>query len=102
MLRNLPVSVLALLLAAAGCARHAPVAVLPQTRIGPAQDFGLGIVDATPYWVKFDLDLPAYVIGFRMTDVGGIEQVWNTVKLGRGTYVVHARGSVSVVSSIPE
>ena len=82
-----------LTLALGACARHTnpSVAPIPQHQIGPAQDFGLGIVDATPYWVKFDLDLPAYVIGFRMTDAGGIEQVWNTAKLGRGTHVVRAR-----------
>jgi hypothetical protein len=82
-----------LTLAWGACARHPipSVALIPQNHIGPAQDFGLGIVDATPYWVKFDLDLPAYVIGFRMTDAGGIEQVWNTAKLGRGPHVVRAR-----------
>jgi hypothetical protein len=81
-------------LALGACARHAipPVVLTPQTRIGPAEDFGIGITDATPTWVKFDLALPAYVIGLRMTDVGGIEQVWNTAKLGRGTYTVTARG----------
>src|SRR5882762_7545280 len=80
-------------LALAGCARHTipPVALTPQTRIGPAQDFGVGIVDATPEWVKFDLAVPAYVIAFRMTDAGGIEQVCNTAKSGRGTHIVQAR-----------
>ncbi len=75
-----------------GCARHRipPVALTPQTRIGPAQDFGVGIVDATPEWVKFDLAVPAFVIGIRMTDAGGIEQVCNTAKLGRGTHIVTA------------
>ncbi len=79
-------------LSLAGCARHtiSPVGLTPQTRIGPAQDFGVGIVDATPEWVKFDLALPAFVIGFRMTDAGGIEQVCNTAKLGRGTHIVTA------------
>src|SRR5258708_39798235 len=79
-------------LSLAGCARHtiSPVGLTPQTRIGPAQDFGVGIVDATPEWVKFDLALPAFVIGFRMTDAGGIGQGCNTAKLGRGTHIVTA------------
>src|SRR5258706_3896848 len=79
-------------LSLAGCARHtiSPVALTPQTRVGPALDFGVGIVDATPEWVKFDLALPAFVIGFRMTDAGGIEQVCNTAKFGRRTHIVTA------------
>jgi len=35
--------------------------------------------------------VPAYVIAFRMTDAGGIEQVCNTAKSGRGTHIVQAR-----------
>jgi hypothetical protein len=82
-----------IVLALGACARHTmpPVVLTPQTRIGPAEDFGVGIVDATPKWVKFDFNLPAYVIGFRMTDDGGIQQWWNSAKLGRGTHTVRAR-----------
>jgi len=76
MLRNLPVSVLALLLAVAGCAQHnRPVELAPQTRVGPAADFGPGIGDVTPSDVDLRLDVPAYVIALRVTNELGIQVV---------------------------
>ncbi len=77
MLRNLQVSVLALLLAAAGCARHTipSVELTPQTRIGPTEDFGPGIVDVTASDVDVRLDVPAYVIALRVTRELGIQVV---------------------------
>jgi hypothetical protein len=70
-------SVLALLLAAAGCARHTipPVVLIPQTRMGPAEDFGPGIRDVTPSDVDLLLDLPAYVVALRVTRELGIQVV---------------------------
>jgi hypothetical protein len=76
MLRNLPVSVLALLLAVAACARHnRPVGLAPQTRVGPAADFGLGIVDVSPSDVDLRLDVPAYVVALRVTHELGVQVV---------------------------
>ncbi len=77
MLRNLQVSVLALSLAAGGCARHtiAPVVLTPQTRIGPAEDYGPGIRDVTPSDVDLILDVPGYVIALRVTRELGIQVV---------------------------
>jgi hypothetical protein len=77
MLRNLPLSVLALLLVAAGCARHTipPVTLQPQTRLGPTQDFGPGIMDVTPSDVDVRLDLPGYVVALRVTKDFGIQVV---------------------------
>jgi hypothetical protein len=77
MLRKLPFSVLALLLASTGCARHtiAPVVLTPQTRIGPAEDFGPGIRDVTPSDVDVILDAPAYIIALRVTRELGIQVV---------------------------
>jgi hypothetical protein len=76
-MKRTPFSVLALLLAAAGCARHtiAPVVLTPQTRIGPAEDFGPGIRDVTPSDVDLMLDVPAYVIALRVTRELGIQVV---------------------------
>jgi hypothetical protein len=76
MLRN-PVSVLALLLAAPGCARHTipPVVLTSQARIGPAEDFGPGIVDVTASDVDLKLDVPAYVIALRVTTDLGIQVI---------------------------
>jgi len=77
MLRNLQVSVLALLLAAAGCARHTipPVVLTPQARLGPAEDFGPGIVDVTESDVDLTLDAPAYVVALRVTNELGVQVV---------------------------
>ncbi len=77
MLRNLQVSVLALLLAAAGCARHTipPVVLTPQARLGPAEDFGPGIVDVTESDVDLKLDAPAYVVALRVTNELGVQVV---------------------------
>jgi hypothetical protein len=71
------VSVLALLLAAASCARHTipPVGITPQTRIGPATDFGPGIRDVTPSDVDMILEAPAYIIAMRVTKELGIQVV---------------------------
>ena len=70
-------SVLALSLAAAGCARHTipPVVLTSQTRLGPAEDFGAGILDVTPSDVDLSLDVPAYVIALRVTRELGIQVV---------------------------
>jgi len=76
-MKRTPFSVLALLLAAAGCARHtiAPVVLTPQTRFGPAEDYGPGIRDVTPSDVDLMLDVPAYVIALRVTSELGIQVV---------------------------
>jgi len=76
MLRNLPVSVLALLLAVAACAPHnRSVELAPQTRVGPAADFGPGIGDVTPSDVDLRLNVPAYVIALRVTNELGVQVV---------------------------
>src|SRR5256885_10807468 len=71
------VSVLALLLSAATCARHTipPVDVTPQTRLGPAADFGPGIRDVTPSDVDVMLEAPAYIIAMRVTKELGIQVI---------------------------
>jgi len=76
-MKRTPFSVLALLLAAAACARHtiAPVVLTPQTRFGPAEDYGPGIRDVTPSDVDLMLDVPAYVIALRVTSELGIQVV---------------------------
>src|SRR5467141_3018303 len=76
-MKRTPFSVLALLLVAAGCARHTipPVVLTPQARIGPAEDFGPGILDVTPSDVDLRLDVPAYVIALRVTREFGIQVV---------------------------
>jgi hypothetical protein len=75
-MRNLSVSVLALLVAAAGCAGHnRPLVLSPQTRVGPAGDFGPGIANVTPSDVDLRLDVPAYVIALRVTNEFGIQVV---------------------------
>src|SRR5882762_8474912 len=76
MLRNLPVSVLALLLAVVACAPHnRSVELAPQTRVGPAADFGPGIVDVTASDVDVRLAVPAYVIALRVTHELGVQVV---------------------------
>jgi hypothetical protein len=77
MLRNLTVSVLALLVVAGGCARHTiPTVVLtPQSRIGPAEEYDLTIANVTPYDVDFNLAKPGYVIALRVTEGGGVRLV---------------------------
>jgi len=64
-------------LALAACARHTirPVDLAPQTRVGPAADFGPGIVDVTPSDVDVRLAVPAYVIALRVTHELGIQVV---------------------------
>lgn len=59
------------------CARHTipPVVLTPQTRIGPAEDYGPGILEATSRDVDFKLDAPAYVISLRVTEARGIEVI---------------------------
>src|SRR6267378_1330341 len=76
-MKRTPFSVLALLLVAAGCARHTipPVVLTPQARIGPAEDFGPGILDVTPSDVDLRLDVPAYVIALRVTREFGIQVI---------------------------
>src|SRR3979411_311446 len=76
-MKRTAVSVLALLLAAAGCARHTipPVVLTSQARIGPAEDFGPGILDVTASDVDLKLDAPAYVIALRVTTELGIQVV---------------------------
>jgi hypothetical protein len=95
MLRNTPLSVLALLMAVAGCARHTipNVVLTPQTRIGPAEDFGPGIVEATSRDVDFTLDLPAYVIALRVTEARGVELIApesRTSRSKRGAHYLRA------------
>src|SRR5258708_29151668 len=64
-------------LALAACARHTIRAVdlAPQTRVGPAADFGPGIVDVSPSDVDLRLDAPAYVIALRVTNELGVQVV---------------------------
>lgn len=60
-----------------GCAGHTSAAVHPtlQTHLGPAQDFGPGIVDVTPSDVDLRLDVPAYVIALRVSTELGIQVI---------------------------
>ncbi len=76
-MKRTPFSVLALLLAAAGCARHTipPVVLTSQARLGPAEDFGPGIVDVTESDVDLKLDAPAYVVALRVTYELGVQVV---------------------------
>ena len=109
-----PVSVLALLLAATACARHAipPVVLTSQTRLGPAEDYGPGILDVTPSDVDLRLDAPAYVIALRVTTELGIQvvaPVAGSPRSKRGTHYFRG-GAVStsdtslrtVSSKLPE
>jgi hypothetical protein len=105
MLRNLTVSVLALSLAAAGCARHTipPVVLTPQTRLGPSEDFGPGIVDITPSDVDLILDVPAYVIALRVTNELGIQVVAplsGSPRSKRGTHYFRGGASSRADSSL--
>jgi hypothetical protein len=77
MLRNLAVSVLALMVSAGGCARHTiPTVVLtPQSRVGPGEEYDLTIVTVTPYDVDFNLARPGYVVALRLTEGGGVQLV---------------------------
>ena len=68
-MKRLVVSFLALSVPALGCALHQRPAPPPaQTRVGPVESFGRGIVDSDVHWVTFDLDTAAYVIALRVTD----------------------------------
>jgi len=103
------VSVLVLFLAAAGCARHNhPLELVPQTRVGPAGDFGPGLAAVTPSDVDLRLAVPAYVIALRVTHELGIQVVAPTSgsprsKPGthyfRGGAVPKADSSMRTVSS---
>ena len=53
------------------CALHHPPAPT-QTRLGPVESFGRGIVESEARWVKFDLDTAAYVIAMRITDPSSV------------------------------
>jgi hypothetical protein len=66
-----------LTLALVGCAGHTRAAVHPsfQTRLGPAQDFGPGIIDATPSDVDLQLDVTSYVVALRVTRDYGIQVI---------------------------
>jgi hypothetical protein len=102
-MKRTPFSVLALLLAAAGCARHtiAPVVLTPQTRFGPAEDYGPGIRDVTPSDVDLMLDVPAYVIALRVTRELGIQvvaPVSGTPRSKRGAHYFRG-GAVSVADT---
>jgi hypothetical protein len=71
--------VVGLALALAACA-HRPTSSPaasppPQTRLGPAADFGPGIVDVSSSDVDLRLDAPAYVLAFRVTRELGIQLV---------------------------
>jgi hypothetical protein len=96
MLRNLSPSVLALLIAASSCARHTipSVTLTPQTRIGPAEDYGLSIADVTARDIDFNLEQPAYVIALRVTDggmIGLVAPLGGTPKAKRGAHYLRAR-----------
>ena len=64
-------------LALAGCARHAirPADLTPQTRVGPAADFGPGIAAVTSSDVDLRLEVPAYVIALRVSHELGVQVV---------------------------
>jgi hypothetical protein len=104
MLRNLPVSVLALLLAAASCARHTiphaipPLALTPQARFGLGEGYGPGIVAASARGMRFALAMPAHAIVLRVTE-DGVEQVSPTwghdPAAAPGAYSVRAVGPTS-------
>jgi hypothetical protein len=76
MVRNLPLSMLALLIAADGCARSpAPSLLLtPQTRFGLGEGYGPGITAVNARAMRFELLTAAHVIVLRVTE-DGIEQV---------------------------
>lgn len=102
MLRNLPLSVLALVLSAVGCARHTipSVMLINQTRIGPAQDLGPGITGVRYNGITFELATPAHVIVLRVTNASGIEPVrplrsGDRSALGRGEHVVTLASATS-------
>ena len=70
------VSVLVLFLAAAGCARqNHPFELAPQSRVGPAEDFGPGLADVTSSDVDLRLAVPAYVIALRVTHEFGVQVI---------------------------
>ena len=72
MLRNLPVSVFALLVVTGSCARHTipPVVLVPQRHIGAADEYGLSVADVTARDIDFTLEKPAYVVALRVTEGG--------------------------------
>ncbi|PYO88212.1 MAG: hypothetical protein DMD66_08170 [Gemmatimonadetes bacterium] len=76
MVRNLPLSMLALLIAVDGCARSpAPSLLLtPQTRFGLGEGYGPGIITVNARAMRFELVTAAHVIVLRVTE-DGIEQV---------------------------
>jgi hypothetical protein len=68
-MKRLIVSFLALSAPALGCALHQRPAPPPaQTRVGPVESFGRGIVESDVAWVRFDLDTAGYVIALRVAD----------------------------------
>ncbi len=98
-------SVVALSLAATGCAPHTipPVVLTSQTRIGPAEDFGPGLLDVTPSDVDLRLDAPGYIIALRVTTELGIQvvaPVSGSPKSKRGTRYFRG-GASSEVDSAP-
>ena len=102
-MKRTPFSVLALLLAAAGCARHTipPVVLTPQARLGPAEDFGPGIVDVTESDVDLKLDAPAYVVALRVTNELGVQvvaPVSGSPRSKRGTHYFRG-GALSVADT---
>ncbi len=76
MVRNLPLSMLALLITVDGCARSpAPSLLLtPQTRFGLGEGYGPGIITVNARAMRFELVTAAHVIVLRVTE-DGIEQV---------------------------
>jgi len=54
-----------------GCAAHRAPGP-SQTRVGPVESFGRGIVESEASWVRFDLDTAAYVIAVRITDPASV------------------------------
>ena len=70
--------VVGLTIALAACAHRSSADSAPpplQTRVGPAADFGPGIMDITSSDVDLQLAAPAYVIAFRVTREGGVQLV---------------------------
>jgi len=76
MVRKLPLSMLALLIAVDGCARSPGPALLltPQTQFGLGEGYGPGIIAVNARAMRFELAMPAHVIVVRVTE-DGIEQV---------------------------
>src|SRR5258708_30109194 len=105
-MRGTPSAVLALLLAAVGGARPPipPVVLPPQARLGPAEDFGPGIVDVTESDVDLKLDAPAYVVALRVTNEFGVQvvaPVSGSPRSKRGTHYFRGGALSETRTSMP-